>query len=131
MEEQCWGIMQTHEDFQIMTGITIECDKKKNLIICLWKRDDGWDYPQGTLYTSYEETNAIMSPYEVNRLARRVRVKPEEVMKYLWEGFEVSDDSISQDYVTASFSNILNYILDKGAKYRLKRKYERSRIECD
>lgn len=131
MEEQCWVIMQTHDDFQIMTEITIGYDKKENMFISLLTIDDGWDYPEGTWYTSYEETMAIMSPYEVNRLARRLRIKPEEVMNYLWDGFEDYDDFICKEYVIASFSNILNYILDHGAKYRLKRKYKRSCVECD
>lgn len=131
MEEKCMGIMQTHEDFQIIHGISIGCDKKGNLEISLYTQDDGWDYPPGTWYTSYEETIAIMSPYEVSRFARRVRVKPEEVLDYLWDGFEDCDESISKEYVEASFSNILNYILSKGAKYRLKRRYKRSCAEFD
>lgn len=123
--------MQTHDDFQIMTEITIGYDKKENMFISLLTIDDGWDYPPGTWYTSYEETIAFMSPYEVSRLTRRLRVKPEEVMNYIWDGFEDYDDYISKEYVVASYSNILNYILDHGAKYRLKRKYKRSCVECD
>lgn len=128
-EEQFMWIMSTYYEFQIVTGISIECDKKGNLIVSLSTTDEGWEYPQGTWYTSLEKTKAIMSPYEVSRFARKVRIKPEEVLEYLYDGFEVSECSISKKYIEASFSNILNFILSKGAKYRLKRIKRRNCVD--
>lgn len=112
-------IMQSHEDFQIIANIIIGHDRRNNLIIRLGIYDDGDDYPSGHVYTSREETTAIMNEYEVKRFARKVHIKPEAVKSYLYDGFLVDSYIGETSYVTASFRNILNYILDHGAKYRL------------
>lgn len=112
-------IMQSHEDFQIIANIIIGHDQRNNLIIRLGIYDDGDDYPSGHVYTSREETTAVMNDYEVKRFARKVHINPEDVLNYLYGGFHVGSYIGETSYVTASFRNILNYILDHGAKYRL------------
>lgn len=113
-------VMSSHEDYQIMADIFIGYDVLENLVIRLCVHDEGDGYPTGTVFTSREETKAIIDKEEVKTLARRLKIPPSALKNYLYEGFKVRGYISSTDYVTASFSNMLNYILDQGGKYRLK-----------
>lgn len=113
-------VMSSHEEYQTMAEISIGYDVLENLVIRLCVYDEGDSYPAGVTFTARDETKAIIEKDEIKSMACRLDIPPSTVMNHLYEGFKVRGYISTTSYVTASFSNMLNYILDQGAKYRLK-----------
>ena len=113
-------VMSSHEDYQIMADIFIGYDVLGNLLIRLCVHDEGDSYPSGVTFTTRDETSAIIDKDEMKAMASHLDIPPSAIKNHLYEGFKVREYISSTSYVTASFSNMLNYILDQGGKYRLK-----------
>ena len=113
-------VMSSHEEYQTMAEITIGYDALENLVIRLCVYDEGDSYPTGVIFTARDETKAIIDKDEIRSMACRLDIPPSAIMNHLYDGFKVRGYISSTSYVTASFSNMLNYILDQGAKYRLR-----------
>ena len=112
--------MASDEDCQIMTYLLIGTNIYNELVICIEKEDGGWDYPEGMLYTPKRRTYAILDADNMQVMAKRLRVEVKDLSNYLSQKFCYAGYISRSSKVYHEFQKILNFILDCGAKYRLK-----------
>lgn len=112
--------MASDEDCQIMTYLLIGTNILDELVICIEKEDGGWDYPKGMLYTPDRRTYAILDADNMRVMAKKLRVEVKDLSSYLCRKFSYGGYISHSSVVTREFQKILNFILDCGAKYRLK-----------
>ncbi len=115
-------VMESDEDAQIYASIYIEEDDNGSLAILLDENDGGWDYPEGISYEPSKCTIATMDTDEVYIMASYLNIPKQGVMAHLLKEFGDHSYISSPSYVKASFKEILEYILDCGAKYTLQSK---------
>ena len=112
--------MASDEDCQIMTYLLIGTNIHDELVICLEKEDGGWDYPEGMYYTPERRTYAILDADNMLVMAKKLRVEVKDLSTYLYRKFRYGGYISHSSGVYREFQRILNFILDCGAKYRLK-----------
>lgn len=114
-------LMESDEDAQINATIYIEEDDSGSLSIQLEEYDGGWDYPEGISYEPSKCTTATVDADELNIMASYLNISKQDVMAHLLKKFSNHGYISYPSYVRACFKEILEYILDCGAKYKLKR----------
>lgn len=112
--------MASDEDCQIMTYLLIGTNIHDELVICLEKEDGGWDYPEGMLYTPEQKTLAVVDAENMQLMARKLRIEVKDLPTYLYRKFYYGGYIHHSSVVIRGFQKVLDYILDCGAKYRLK-----------
>ena len=83
--------------------------------------DDGWDYPEGFRYVAKDETTATIDVDDLEVMAAYLKRSKGEVLNHLLGKFGGSGYVARTSYVKNCFKEILEYILDCGGKYTLKR----------
>ena len=114
-------LMESDEDCQIYATINIGDDDNGGLAIQLDDNDGGWDYPEGFSYESNKCTIATVDADELNIMASYLNISKQNVKAHLLKEFGDHGYISSPSYVRACFKEILDYILDCGAKYKFKR----------
>lgn len=78
--------------------------------------DLGEDY-----FRHKENIHAVIDSYEIKVMAKHLGITPDKVKQHLIDKFDDNDSYISYiPYIRNYFHDILDYILDCGAKYRIK-----------
>lgn len=114
-------LMESDDDCQIIANIVIGYDVRGNLVIQLGVYDDGGDYPEGFRFVSKDETTATIDVDDLEVMAAHLKLSKGEVLSHLLDEFGRSGYIARTSYVKDCFKEILEYILDCGAKYNLKR----------
>lgn len=106
-------IVESHDDIEIWSSIIIWESPRKELIIQLEFID----------YDNHERDHSIyatIDPDEATTMARSLHIDPDSVPRAIFERFGDTSNTTVPSKVEATFQEILNFILDCGARYRLK-----------
>lgn len=123
MSEYEFLLMQSDEDAQIMASIYVGNDEQGNLVVSLIDNDGGWDYPEDLdiEYTPEVDTIATIDAESQIEMASYLDIPVRKLMEHLVEKFEEQGYIAKTSYIHERFKDILDYILDNGGRYSLKR----------
>lgn len=105
-------ITESNDDLEIWSSITVWESPRQELIVQLEFID----------YTDRErdrKTFATLDRDETHLLAERLHLSPEALPQALFDRYGDTSNTAVPSEVEALFQEILNFILDHGARYRL------------
>ncbi len=107
-------IVESNDDLEIWSSITIWDNSQKELIIQL----EFIDYPK---HKRDHKIYATIDSDEATTMAQNLHIDVADLPHAIFEKYGDTSNSTVPSKVEAIFEEILNFILDCGARYRLKR----------
>ncbi|HJB72143.1 hypothetical protein [Barnesiella sp. ET7] len=105
-------IVESHDDLEIWSSITVWEGARQELVIQLEFTD--YDDPDRETKTS-----ATLDRDEAATLAKHLHITAEALPQALFDRYGDTSNLAVPSEVEALFQEILNFILDHGARYRL------------
>ena len=109
-------IVESHDDLEIWSSITVWEGARQELVIQLEFTD--YDDPDRETKTS-----ATLDRDEAATLAKHLHITAEALPQALFDRYGDTSNLAVPSEVEALFQEILNFILDHGARYRLTQDY--------
>ena len=108
-------MMESDSESPVVITVTIGNNIMDELVLCL--EEEVYDDEAAPRM----KTTAVIDKDNMSALAGSLKIKPEELKQHLIDRFE-ENGRLTKNYVCHVYQQILEYILDRGGKYRFKKK---------
>ncbi|MDE6483552.1 MAG: hypothetical protein K2L01_07345 [Rikenellaceae bacterium] len=108
-------IIESHDDLDIWSAVTVGFDDEKNLVVLL----EYIDYDDR--HNDNHNTSAIIDKEEAVVLSRRLGVSVTALPKIIFDRYGDTTDLSGPSYVEEVFKEILDLLNDNLVRYRIKR----------